>query len=161
MDGADEACTDERWKCPVSKTCIDHNSYICDGDMDCPDGEDEENCLSCSSLFTSTFHCKNESKCLSGALVCNGKNDCMDGSDESGCSNYESVMKLNGSEPIARAEETELHQRIDILEKKYKEIKQLYSSIKFSGTVVTRNQSFHAEPSMKKLSFVINCMFSR
>jgi hypothetical protein len=57
--------------------------FRCDGDRDCPHGEDELNCLSnvCSD---DQFRCDN-GQCISVGKKCNGNADCSDESDEIGC----------------------------------------------------------------------------
>ncbi|XP_059825945.1 prolow-density lipoprotein receptor-related protein 1-like [Hypanus sabinus] len=58
-------------------------SWKCDGEKDCANGGDEENC--------STFTCSNveftcsSGRCISKSFICNGEDDCGDGSDEKGC----------------------------------------------------------------------------
>ena len=56
-----------------SSYCIAVN-YVCDGDIDCLTGEDEEHCsnMTCPGLFM----CPGESHCLPQSLVCDGHVDC-------------------------------------------------------------------------------------
>ncbi|XP_051876534.1 low-density lipoprotein receptor-related protein 1-like isoform X2 [Pristis pectinata] len=57
-------------------------SWKCDGEKDCANGGDEENCIStCSTL---EFTCSS-GRCISKSFVCNGEDDCGDGSDEKSC----------------------------------------------------------------------------
>ncbi|XP_078252905.1 very low-density lipoprotein receptor-like [Rhinoraja longicauda] len=58
-------------------------SWKCDGEKDCANGGDEENCgtSTCSIL---EFTCSS-GRCISQSFVCNGKDDCGDGTDERGC----------------------------------------------------------------------------
>ncbi|XP_072447619.1 uncharacterized protein [Chiloscyllium punctatum] len=58
-------------------------SWKCDGEKDCLDGGDEENCgtLTCSAL---EFTCSS-GRCVSRSFICNGEDDCGDGSDERSC----------------------------------------------------------------------------
>ncbi|XP_076032414.1 uncharacterized protein LOC143020142 [Oratosquilla oratoria] len=56
------------------------SDHICDGDLDCPDGKDEEDChTQCTS-----FRCPN-GHCLDENFVCDGIQDCSDGADELAC----------------------------------------------------------------------------
>lgn len=65
-------CTNT-FKCPNSY-CIPYK-HVCDGNMNCPNGEDEQiNChhLNCPSFF----HCKGLTSCLHPSQICDGKVDC-------------------------------------------------------------------------------------
>ncbi|TVR04132.1 MAG: hypothetical protein EA398_03000, partial [Deltaproteobacteria bacterium] len=64
-------------------TCDDGSeipmSWVCDGDLDCPGGEDEENCPS-DAFFT----CDDGSQ-IPAEWVCDGDLDCPGGEDEDDC----------------------------------------------------------------------------
>lgn len=72
----------------LNKSCIP-NLYRCDGENDCGDSSDEENCASnkhhqcASNMFT----CKLDGKCVPNAFRCDRDVDCADGSDEENCPN--------------------------------------------------------------------------
>ena len=53
----------------------------CDGNQDCSDGYDEENCKDYDCPLNH-WKCENGEKCIANDLVCNGDVDCLDGSDE-------------------------------------------------------------------------------
>lgn len=69
--------------------CI-HPDQFCDGDLDCPGGEDENNCSSCT---TNEFTCLDH-KCIAMSERCDGKPDCPDSSDEMNC------VRRNGERDI-------------------------------------------------------------
>ncbi|RXG68937.1 Low-density lipoprotein receptor, partial [Armadillidium vulgare] len=70
-------CAEGEIKCDRSLICI-QRSFLCDGDMDCPDGEDEVSTCNPQLEFDCGDHC------IPMTLVCNGDNDCGDGRDELG-----------------------------------------------------------------------------
>ena len=71
------------FKCPLSY-CIPFN-LICNGEWDCPQGDDEASCnsYSCPNLFK----CKGQTKCLHFSKYCDNNNDCIFGDDEMWCTN--------------------------------------------------------------------------
>ncbi|RZC33374.1 Ldl recept a and/or fn3 domain containing protein [Asbolus verrucosus] len=68
------------FQCP-NKRCI-LLSWVCDGTKDCPGGEDESDCKSCTK---DEFKCHKDRKCVPLSAVCNHVADCSDGSDELVC----------------------------------------------------------------------------
>ena len=69
------------FKCPLSY-CVPYD-LICNGEWDCPQGDDEISCesYSCPNLFK----CKNQRKCLHFSKVCDDSEDCILGDDELWC----------------------------------------------------------------------------
>ena len=74
----------KEYQCQDHVTCV-HRSWLCDGENDCPDGDDEKspNCANITCR-ADQFQCKDRT-CISGFLACNGENDCADKSDELNC----------------------------------------------------------------------------
>ncbi|XP_039615538.1 low-density lipoprotein receptor-related protein 2 isoform X1 [Polypterus senegalus] len=69
--------------CSDGSDCIP-NSHLCDGDKDCNDGSDEENCpLGCNK--PEIFRCQDGRKCIELGMVCDGEAQCFDRSDEVNC----------------------------------------------------------------------------
>lgn len=55
----------------------------CDGETDCPDGQDEANCPA-NYCGKDQFACSNDT-CVAFNHVCNGERDCPGGEDELDC----------------------------------------------------------------------------
>ncbi|KAL4715818.1 hypothetical protein ACJJTC_006397 [Scirpophaga incertulas] len=81
-------CSADSFACDIdsSHRCIP-NSWVCDGESDCQNGEDEkeEKCKD-STCAPYMFRCPN-GKCIFKTWVCDGENDCSDieQSDEKNC----------------------------------------------------------------------------
>ncbi|XP_034047695.1 low-density lipoprotein receptor-related protein 2-like [Thalassophryne amazonica] len=77
------ACISPSVLCPQSSVCISQSQF-CNGQKDCPDSYDEQNCVRrCPSK--SDFRCKDRRRCISKNLVCDGRAHCYDSSDEINC----------------------------------------------------------------------------
>lgn len=78
------SCVQAEYLCKDGITCI-HRSWICDGEQDCPSGDDEmmPNCqnITCRA---DQYQCADKS-CIAGHFHCSGKAECRDGSDELNC----------------------------------------------------------------------------
>ncbi|XP_003372139.1 putative Low-density lipoprotein receptor domain class A [Trichinella spiralis] len=65
--------------CPSGR-CISP-SWLCDGEQDCEDNADEQNC-SDRTCRKGEFKCANSNKCIPQSWVCDSSIDCTDRSDE-------------------------------------------------------------------------------
>ncbi|ELU05110.1 hypothetical protein CAPTEDRAFT_68153, partial [Capitella teleta] len=104
--------------CPATHTnCTDGPcllaQHFCDGEADCPDGEDERGCSDChiQPVFVDwlefcncpgryaplQFKCAKGGQCISFAKVCDCYDDCEDGSDELCHPTYCKEKRFQGS----------------------------------------------------------------
>lgn len=87
----ESSCIQAEYQCSDGITCI-HRSWVCDGEKDCPAGDDETapNCqnITCRA---DQFQCTDKS-CISGHFHCSGKSECSDGSDELNCREFTFIV---------------------------------------------------------------------
>ncbi|KAJ4947898.1 hypothetical protein JOQ06_009929 [Pogonophryne albipinna] len=79
-------CSDKEFRCTDGSCIAEH--WYCDGDTDCKDGSDEENCPSdvmAATCSVEEFQCA-YGRCILDIYHCDGDDDCGDWSDESDCS---------------------------------------------------------------------------
>ncbi|XP_045139064.1 low-density lipoprotein receptor-related protein 8-like isoform X2 [Portunus trituberculatus] len=75
-------CSENQFQCANSGKCVP-DSWLCDGDKDCEDASDEEDCPRICQA--DEFRCKSDGVCVPGTYQCDDKVDCDDGSDEDDC----------------------------------------------------------------------------
>ncbi|KAL1251460.1 hypothetical protein QQF64_019256, partial [Cirrhinus molitorella] len=79
------ACDVEEYLCADGRSCVSE-SWLCDGELDCPDGSDETPtiCLRQVKVRCPVNHlqCLGTHRCVHFSKLCNGVRDCEDGYDE-------------------------------------------------------------------------------
>ncbi|KAE8753091.1 low-density lipoprotein receptor, partial [Frankliniella occidentalis] len=75
-------CDASEFKCKYPVCVL--KEYQCDGDNDCGDWSDEEDCPRRTACVHGDFQCRSGT-CLPGRQRCNGERDCEDGEDEADC----------------------------------------------------------------------------
>uniref|UniRef100_A0A8C9DTE9 Atrial natriuretic peptide-converting enzyme n=1 Tax=Prolemur simus TaxID=1328070 RepID=A0A8C9DTE9_PROSS len=76
-----EECSPSHFKCRSGRCVL--ASRRCDGQADCDDDSDEENC-GCEER--DLWECPSNKQCLKRTVICDGFPDCPDGMDEKNCS---------------------------------------------------------------------------
>jgi len=95
------SCDSDHWQCG-NQQCVPL-VWRCDGDLDCHDKSDEQNCTQedadrrarltdvagivhpPSVCGVEQFRCVTSRECIHEAWHCDGEEDCMDSSDEADC----------------------------------------------------------------------------
>ncbi len=83
------------FKCPQAY-CIPYK-YLCNGQRECINGEDELNCETFTKRCVGLFKCANSSICIHATEVCDEKHDCVLGHDEIICVPAEARCPLHCS----------------------------------------------------------------
>lgn len=81
MDGDNMMCPFNSFFCSGSKQCI-NIKYVCDGESDCKDNEDEQNC----NIEIYKYACENSM--INIQNLCDFNIDCKNGYDEKFCGKY-------------------------------------------------------------------------
>ncbi|KYB26208.1 vitellogenin receptor isoform X1 [Tribolium castaneum] len=77
-------CTSHEFFCSGSNSCI-FKKFRCDGERNCPNGEDETDCKELNHCPWNNFQC-HDGECIDERFKCDYKFDCRDKSDERNCS---------------------------------------------------------------------------
>ncbi|KAA0712965.1 Low-density lipoprotein receptor-related protein 8 [Triplophysa tibetana] len=85
IEAGRQTCPPEKFDCGGSTSKCVSMSWRCDGERDCENGADEEQCAAdAKACHGKEFYCRN-GMCVAPKFVCDGDNDCGDGSDEEMC----------------------------------------------------------------------------
>ncbi|XP_038052706.1 uncharacterized protein LOC119725373 [Patiria miniata] len=74
-------CRENMFSCSSGILCID-KSKVCDGNVDCPESDDEFNCGTCGE---SEYRCRKSGECVDSSKMCDGDYACIDRSDDGNC----------------------------------------------------------------------------
>ncbi|XP_036188958.1 atrial natriuretic peptide-converting enzyme isoform X2 [Myotis myotis] len=93
-----EECSPSHFKCDSGRCVL--ASRRCDGEPDCDDDSDEENC-GCKER--GLWECPSNKQCLKSTVICDGFPDCPDNMDEINCSFcHEDELKCANHECVSR-----------------------------------------------------------
>lgn len=99
-------CGQEEYVCRGGRTCIS-GKFVCDGVIDCPQGDDEEKChqqtvstKSIRSCPLGHYDCTRSDICVPLSSVCDGRIDCPFGDDELSSSCGQKLNQQSNRSPL-------------------------------------------------------------
>ena len=154
---ADLHCTG-RFKCPDSY-CVPV-SRLCDGENDCPEGEDEWGCVANTTMLCPGMYRCEEGTCIHQYQVCDGISDCVTGEDEFTCPTPECPHRCSCRHLYATCQLTKQRTLLAVREYKalqvygiFKDFSQIYQCAQLILLNVSHGQvQAMGNPSFKLLS---------